>query len=113
MTFALSQRSGPFAKWPFSLCALVSSVAQVSNLLYGGFPIRHLDTGQRLPRASPGPVCLFSLQHRHTVITIHLGDEAQADFFGTDRLAGTRNRAIAETFRIHAVDHVEDTPIFF
>ena len=45
--------------------------------------------------------------------TIHLGDETQGDFLRTDCLTGTRDRAVAEPFSVHALNHVEHAPVLF
>jgi hypothetical protein len=50
---------------------------------------------------------LPALKDRHAVVAVHLSDEAEADFLGTNRFAGAGDRAVAEAFLVHLPDHVE------
>src|ERR1019366_5822211 len=56
---------------------------------------------------------LTPLEDRQSVVAVHLGDEAEADFLRTHRLAGTGNGAVAETFLVHLLHHVEHAAVLF
>ena len=54
-----------------------------------------------------------ALQRRSRIFAIELGNEAGADLGWANRLAFVRIGAIAESFRIHHVDHSQYTTISF
>jgi hypothetical protein len=75
--------------------------AVLGSLRPPGWPVR-------FPACARWGAPLPPLEDGRAVVAVHLGDEAEADFFGANGFAGAGDGAVAEAFLVHLAGHVED-----